>query len=346
MSSDAGVFPAALQKGDLVAFVSPSFRMNNVLPNQVQRAIALFNKLGFEVSVAPADPDLSHNYDADLELRRDELHKAFGDPKVKAVFCTVGGAYIHELLPLLDWDLIRANPKILVGFSDITGLHCAVSTQTGLRTFYGPMAIDPLGGRPEHSTFTIESLLKVITPDGQRPIGQAPASSEWSNDIGVFDDDESFEPVMHKSQGWKWMRSGKATGRVFGGCVEPLMNLPGTKFWPDWTDRILLLETSMGEDFGKGASLERVRAQMATLRMLGVFGKVRGLIIGRPYSYTDEERKEFDEIVERQTRGYSFPILIDVNIGHTSPIMTVPLNGMVELDSETDTFEFLEKNVV
>ncbi|KAF2487720.1 peptidase family S66 [Neohortaea acidophila] len=123
------------------------------------------------------------------------------------------------------------------------------------------------------------------------------------------------------------------------------MNLPGTKFWPDFQDKILLLETSLNEDGNKGVPLDKVRAQLASLRNLNVFTAIKGLVVGRPAHYDDEQNHEFRQIILNQTRGTDFPILVDVDIGHTTPVLTIPLNTMVHLDSVSSTFSILEHSV-
>jgi muramoyltetrapeptide carboxypeptidase LdcA involved in peptidoglycan recycling len=115
-------------------------------------------------------------------LRCHEIHSAFRDPEVKAIICTIGGLSANELLPHLDYDLIKANPKIFCGYSDITLLHHAIFTQTGLQTFYGPAAITQFGEYPKPLNFTLSHFLKVLQ-GVEKPIGALPRSIEWTEEF-------------------------------------------------------------------------------------------------------------------------------------------------------------------
>jgi muramoyltetrapeptide carboxypeptidase len=118
------------------------------------------------------------------------------------------------------------------------------------------------------------------------------------------------------------------------------LRLAGTKFWPDYQGRILLLENPMGEKMTDPLPLDVTRADMADLVNLGVFEKICGLVIGRPFGYDEEMKKKFKQMMLDQCYGTDFPILMDVDVGHTNPIVTVPLNAMVGLDLERDEWSF------
>lgn len=124
------------------------------------------------------------------------------------------------------------------------------------------------------------------------------------------------------------------------------MRVKGTKFWPSHKDKILLLENAMGEGADVPIPVERTASFMADLGNVGVWDDIAGLVIGRPYAYDEKMREEFGKMVLEQCYGTNFPILADVDIGHTSPMVTIPLNGMVQLNSEADDFSIVEKGVV
>jgi muramoyltetrapeptide carboxypeptidase LdcA involved in peptidoglycan recycling len=340
------IIPAPLQPGDTVAFVSPSLRLNQVYTQALARAKQCLVKQGFKVLIIDGG-EPSGDFNDQISQRCEEIHEAFRRPEVKAIITTVGGSNSHELLPHLDYQLIKENPKIFCGYSDTTSLHYGIFTQTGLQTFYGPMAIYPLGEHPEPLPFTVENFLRVITELGSQPLGGVPYSLEWSPEFIKFwaNPARLLRRRLQPNPGWRWLRTGSAQGRIFGGCMEPMMHMPGTKFWPDFTDRILLLETSVGENPEQGIPLEVVAAQLATLRNLGVFWRITGLVMGRPYGYSDSQKKRLDQVILDHTRDLTFPILVDVDIGHTDPLLTIPLNTMVSLDSVENSFSFLEASV-
>lgn len=343
---DAPIVPPPLQQGDTIAFISPSLRLNNIYVQALNRAAQHLRTLGFQV-LNIFNEEEPTDFNDQISQRCEEIHDAFRNPAVKAIITTVGGSSANELLPHLDYQLIRSNPKIFCGYSDTTALHFGIFTQTGLQTFYGPMAIYPLGEHPEPLAFTTDQFLRVVTETGCQPIGGLPFSAEWSPEFVKFwaNPTRLLRRKMQPNAGWRWLREGSAEGRIMGGCLEPMMHMPGTKFWPDFSGRILLIETSVGEDPVHGVPLETVRAQLATLRNLGVFWRITGLVVGRPYGYDEEQRKSFDQIILNQTRDMTFPILTDVDVGHTDPILTIPLNAMAALHSAENSFSITEHSV-
>ena len=342
-----GITPAALQEGNTIALVSPSYRMNDKFAARLDRASKYLEAQGFYVRNI-FDANEPSDYQAKISHICEEIHQAFREPSIKAIVCTIGGGGAHELLSSLDYDLIRANPKIFCGYSDSTVLHCALFSQTGLRTFYGPTAIVELGEDPEPVPFISQSFLRMLTKAGCEPLGQVPVSETWiPSPWGFFNDPERKAITLEtrRNDGWAWLKPGKAKGRILGGAINPLMHLPGTKFWPDFTNCVLLLETSLGTNINEGKPLGQVQEQMTHLRNMGVFNIITGLVYGRAYGYNNDQKAQLDQIILDQTRGCDFPILTNVDVGHTWPKITIPFNALVHLDSDRNTFEILEPSV-
>ena len=337
------LLPPVLNPGDTIAFISPSARLNEVQSGALQRAKNCFEHLGYKTKII--FNSTPKTFKDTVRLRCDEIHAAFSDPEVKAIVCTIGGSHANELLNHLDYELIRSNPKIFCGYSDITVLHCAISTQTGLVTFYGPAALSEFGEYPKPFEFTLNHFVNVVQGNG---VGPVPRSLEWAEKLpDYFIGSSPLKPrKLSPNPGWTWLRPGKAKGRIFGGFLPSLLHLAGTKYWPDLKDKILVLENPTGEALGGPLSLTSTRAKMAKLVNIGVFGQIKGLVIGRPFGYNEVMRKEFAQMVNDQCDGTDFPVLLDVDIGHTSPIVTIPLNIMVSLDSSVDEFYILEQCVV
>jgi muramoyltetrapeptide carboxypeptidase len=343
------LIPRALRNGDTIAFISPSTRPDTISPAPLERAKAYLEFLSYHVKIIYSDISALTHKESVL-ARCEELHSAFRDPTIKAIICTSGGDSSNELIRHLNYELISANPKIFSGYSDITVLHYAFFTQAKLRTFYGPFAIKELGDQPQPLKFTAQHFLSMLTKDGLdagQTIGPVPRSLEWAPDFGP---PTSAQPrQMAPSPGWKWLRPGKATGQILGGCLSSILHLAGTKFWPDYTDKILLLESYMGAQTDKPLPLIVMRSQMADLGNLGVFDVIAGLVIGRPSRIGEEGRKEYAEIVMGQLdvagTGRDFPVLMNVDVGHTGPILTVPLGVLCSLDSERGEWKILEAGV-
>jgi muramoyltetrapeptide carboxypeptidase LdcA involved in peptidoglycan recycling len=188
-----GVVPQALRPRDTIAFVSPSGRLNRIFPNRIYRARDALEKLGYRVKIFFDERPTKTFHEAVL-LRCSEIHSAFADPEVRVIICTIGGLSANELLPHLDYRLIKANPKIFCGYSDITLLHHAFFTQAGLQTFYGPAAMTQFGEFPRPLEFTLIHFFKVLQTVG-KPIGALPRSIEWTEEFRDWGNgDEATRP--------------------------------------------------------------------------------------------------------------------------------------------------------
>ncbi|ERT01064.1 hypothetical protein HMPREF1624_02301 [Sporothrix schenckii ATCC 58251] len=354
------VLPKKLAPGATIAFVSPSARLNQTQLAVMARATALLTGRGYRVSEL-FTPDTG--IQSSIDLRMAELRTAFTDPAIDAVVCTIGGSTFTELLPALiaDTDLhaaIRANPKVVVGYSDITGLHWFLHALTGLRSFYGPGAIPELGEAnniddsetPRH--FCAEHLFRTITDP--TPIGDVARSPTYAPAVHPFwSDPASTEPPkLAPTTGWTWIRPGRAQGRLFGGCVTVMARLGGVQaVVPDWTGRIVFIETQVADDMVSGLPLNRVRAGLADLVAQGVFDAAAGVVVGRPFGYDTEEQCAAyigvlrGHLCEGRFADATFPILFNVDIGHTVPMVTLPYDALAELDSAKDRFAILESAV-
>ncbi|KAJ6783217.1 hypothetical protein PWT90_01257 [Aphanocladium album] len=343
--------------------LSLSARLNDAFPDALTRASSLFQAQGYKTRVffTSRDPDAAIQTGIADRLR--ELRAALTDPAVAAVICTIGGETFTELLPGLVADAelqshVRAQPRIVVGYSDNTALHWFLRALTGLRTFYGPTAIPELGTadpRDDEATplsFCVKSLLDAITKP--EPLGKIPRSSVYAPDHPAFFQDPASVQIQKvaPSPAWEWLRPGKSQGRLFGGLLGAVVRLNGVPaITPSWRGRIVFLETAASEADDLGA----VRTAFADLIAQGVFDGAAGLVVGRPYGYdSDEARREYAGVVTSllcdarhgPLAENKFPILFNVDIGHTTPMVTLPFDALAVLDSESDTFEVLEAGVL
>ncbi|RYP66000.1 hypothetical protein DL770_008886 [Monosporascus sp. CRB-9-2] len=354
------IVPMSLKSGATIALVSPSARLNDKLPAVVARATAVLTGRGYNIHQL-FTPDTG--IQSSIDNRLTELRTAFSDPAVSAIICTIGGPSFNELLPALIADVelqntIRTNPKIVVGYSDITGLHWFLYALTGLRTFYGPGAIPELGESNSVDddasplAFCVKNLFRAITES--QPLGDIPRSPTYAPKINpCFHDASSTEaPELVPNTGWTWLRAGKAQGRLFGGCLTVMARLAGVRaIVPDWRGRIVFFETAIGDDGVSGNPLYRVRAGIADLIAQGVFDEAAGLVVGRPFGYDSEKlRDDYTGVIkgllcEGRLAEKKFPILFNVDFGHTTPMVTLPFDVLAELDSERDRFAILEPAV-
>lgn len=338
--------PYALCKGDTIALISPSSRLNNIFPDRISRAQSALAALEFHVKIIFNDSQPAQ-FCAAVQQRCSEIHMAFADPSVRAIICTIGGLSANELLPHLNYELIRANPKIFCGYSDITLLHHAFFTQAGLRTFYGPAALTQFAEYPVPFQFTLDHFMHVLQGSVGKPVGAIPRSEEWTQELLDWEKglDTTRPRKMEPNKGWKWLRSGKAEGRIFGGCLPSILQLTGTKFWPSYDGKILLLEMPDWSAPAEGIPLEQARSFVADLVNVGVMGIIKGLVVGRPFHYDELTWGKWEDMLLEQCSGTDFPILAGIDVEHTDPILTISMNAMVLLDGESGEFAVLEAGV-
>ncbi|MCD4760180.1 LD-carboxypeptidase [archaeon] len=336
--------PLKLEKGDTIAFIAPASGFAVLTLHRLEKGKKFFEELGYKVKIfSTAKKNLGISSDT-AENRAKDIMDAFKDSRIKAIITTIGGNTSHQTLEYLDFETIKKNPKIFCGYSDITSLHLALYSKTGLVCFYGPAVITQFGDNPKPDEFTSNHFFKAVTSS----IGEIKPSKQWTDDKSVNwinKDDLKKKRKYKENKGYEWLKKGKAKGKILGGCLPVILHLAGTEYWPDFKGKILLLETPEGEDFRKGESLENMDSALGDLRNLGLFKQIKGIVFGRGFGYTKEQIKQLKDIISYNTRDYNFPILYNVDIGHTDPIITIPLGVKIEIDSSKNRFKILESGV-
>lgn len=263
------------------------------------------------------------------QQRVDDIHAAFADDGVAAVLCGIGGNHSNQLLPLLDYELIGANPKLFQGYSDVTVLHWAFAKHAGLRTYYGPALCSELAEYPGVFDYTDKWLRAAWFGTG--PL-EFDAPEEWTDELLDWNLKADLERprATRSAEGWVPIREGVAEGPLFGGCLETICwHLKGSPEWLDLDEAVLFLETSE-----EGPSPAHVDAYLTDLELLGTFEQIAGLIVGRPAAYSPEDARVLWRVVEERTRAARIPVLGNVDIGHTDPMLTLPLGAPAVLDCD------------
>jgi muramoyltetrapeptide carboxypeptidase len=306
------VKPAPLRPGATLAVLSPASTPKAEL---VHRGMAGLQELGYRTVLGKHALDRGPLYYAGtLEHRLEDLHAAFADPSIDGIICTRGGWGSAELLPYLDVELIRANPKAFIGYSDHTALHCWLHREANLVSFHGPM----------------------VAADFARENGIDTAS--WQHSV---EGDASWS--LGAADGLRVLRGGIAEGSLRGGCISILAESLGTPYAPQITDRILFLE-----DIGtKPYQWDRM---LLHLRYAGVLEGVRGIVFGEMRQcVTTAEEEYLDRAILHSLRDFDGPIATGLRSGHVdAPNITLPLGVPVKLDlaeSGNPQMHFLEAAV-
>jgi muramoyltetrapeptide carboxypeptidase LdcA involved in peptidoglycan recycling len=307
------MIPNKLHPDDEIRVLSPATSLGFIPADQRRTAEERLNGLGLKVTYAK-NAELRDQFDSSpVEARIADLHDAFADPSVAAVLSTLGGYNSNQLLEGLDYDLIRNNPKILCGFSDITALATAIHAKTGLVTYSGP----------HFSTFamirgidyTREQFVRCLMQD--EPFEVAPAD-HWSDDPWYAEQQQrKFVP----NPGYRVLQQGEAEGKLLGGNLITFCLLSGTPFMPDLEGSVLLLESD------EETRPEHLDGELQSLVMQPGFAGVRGLVFGRFQKASGIDADTLATIVQNKPRLAQLPIIADANFGHTTPQFTFPIGG-------------------
>lgn len=308
--------PKAIKPGDTIGVISPASRPLD--DEKFDRGIDYLQKMGYNVIEAPHSRN-RYGFLAGTDAERAaDLNDFFADPEIDAIICSRGGYGTPRIIDLIDFELIRKNPKIFIGYSDITALQLAIWEKTRLITFSGPMVAVEMGAGIE--PFTEKSLWQKITGEENYPkLFESPSG-------------EQVEVV----------RSGKASGRLLGGCLSLINTLLGTEFCPHFEGAIFFIEDIDEEPY----HLDRYLAQM---RLSGIFEKIAGLVLGK---FVDCEPDEPDkpylsigQIFDDFFGDLKIPIIKNFPYGHVPVKHTMPIGAEVELDTEKGGLILLEPPV-
>ena len=342
--------PKKLQAGDTVAAISLSWGGPGTFPHRYEAGKRQlqeeFDLKVIETPHALRDAVWLHK---NPKARAEDLMDAFTEPSIKAIISTIGGDDSIRILPYLDLDVIRSNPKIFMGFSDTTITHLACF-KAGLGSFYGPAIMAGFGENGGMFPFMIEAVRKSLF--SSVPIGNvSPNSDGWT--VEPLDwakpENQSRKRSLTPSTGWKFMQGkGVRQGHLLGGCIDVLDFLRGTDFWPEsafWQDAILFLETS--EDAPPPNLVKYILRSYASM---GILKQLSGILFGRPGGNIPVEKfKEYDEIlyqVVTEEEGLSdLPIITHMDFGHTDPVFILPFGVQAEIDCNARQFAILENAV-
>lgn len=334
-----------LKSGDTIAIISPSAPLAGLLPHRLQKGINALKNIGMKVKLSKNALKIDNYVSANPKQRAGDINKAFADSSINAIMASIGGNHSNQILDYLDYETIKKNPKPVIGYSDITVLQTAIYAKTGLVTFYGPCLLTQFAENPKPYGYTLKYFRKALFQN--YPIGVIESSRLWTEEIlDWFQKDDLKRPRKTKrNKGWTWLKKGNGKGKLLGGCIVSLMHLRGTEYWPNFDNSLLFWEIPEGKSIYEGEDPANVDSYLTDLKLSGVFNKIKGMIIGRPYHYSKEKQDLIKQIIIKNTEAYKFPILFGVDIGHTDPMITLPIGITAKLDSSTNTFKIIGSGV-
>ena len=331
------ITPPRVRSGDSVAIVSPSFGAMARWPHRAQRGRDYVESLGLHVKEMPHARGTKGWVSGTPRERADDLHAAFLNDDVSVVLAAIGGNHSNQILPLLDYGLIRSHPKIFHGYSDNTVLHWAFLKHAGLRTFYGPAYTVELAEYPRVLEFT-DRYLKAAWFEAD-PLSFE-AASTWTDELLDFDTKADLERPreLQPSAGWTILREGRGQGPLVGGCLETICwHLKGSSEWLDLDGTVLFIETSE-----EAPPPSDVDAYLTDFENMGVFERLAALVVGRPAFYDAKKLQSLHRVLVERTESTGIPVIADIDCGHADPMLTLPLGAEVVVDTNEGTFATTE----
>jgi muramoyltetrapeptide carboxypeptidase len=325
------VLPSKLDRSKKIGIISPADPVRGVCSeNVIQRGYDYLKAKRFSIEEGESVKKLTKKHVAgSVSLRVNDIHNFVEREDVGCIMAFWGGFNTNQLLDHLDYDLIKKNPKIFIGYSDVTALTTAITTKTGLITFSGPGVIS--FAKPEPFEYTWEYFEKMcINPENKVIIRPSP---EYADDLYFLRKDNDHR-IKKKNEGIKIFNKGKARGGVVAGNLQTLLILNATGYLPDMTEKILFVEE---DETSTPAHVDRFVCQC---KQLGWFEKITGLVFGR---FTEQSQfspeDPFEGLLKEYLSDAPFPVLYNVDFGHSDPTITIPNGGTCVIDGDQIVFD-------
>ena len=318
------IIPNKLQPGDEIRIIAPA-RSMGILGEELK---AIANKrlstLGYKISFGMRVNEVDDFKSSTVDSRIADLHEAFSDKNVKAILTVIGGFNSNQLLDYIDWELIKNNPKIICGYSDITILNNAIYAKTGLVTYSGPHY--STFGQKLHFDYTQDYFNRCCVLGDSFDIQP---SFMWSDDPWYVDQENR---ILEKNNGFQVINKGKAEGVIIGGNLCTFNLLQGAEYFPSLDNSILFIEDDAHADGTDVAEFDR---NLQSLIQLPGFKGVKGIVIGRFQKSAKMTDDFLAKIVLSKQALKDIPVIAGVDFGHTDPKITVPIGGFAVIDTNS-----------
>lgn len=310
----SSTFPSKLRMGDKVRVIAPSRSMSVIsVPNKAIATEAL-EKLGLEVTFGEHVDECDVMLSSSVESRVSDLHQAFADSSVQAIITILGGYNSNQMLDAINYELIKQNPKIFCGFSDITALGNAIFHKTGLVTYSG-LHFSSFAMQ-KGLDYSLEAFKRIFFSTDKLDILP---SKEWSDDAWYIDQNNR---TFLKTGSYNVIHPGSVQGKIIGGNLGTLQLLRGTPYMPSLDGAILFLE----EVSASSADVNEFDRNLHSFTQAPDFKGVKALILGRfenAFGMTEEKLR----LILSKPALRDLPIITNVDFGHTTPMFTFPIGG-------------------
>lgn len=316
--------PQKLKKGDEVRIIAPSRSMVILGEDCIDIAKKRLEDLGLKVTFGKHLMEADSDYMcASIESRLEDLHDAFRDENVKAMLTVIGGFNSNQLLDYIDYELIKQNPKIFCGFSDISVLSNAIYAKTGLVTYSGPHFSS--FGMLKGFEYTMDYFTKILFEEGDVNVE---SSNEWSDDPW-FLNQEKREFI--KNDGMFIINEGKAEGTIVGGNLCSVNLLQGSEYMPCISNSILFIED---DEAAGSVYLMEFDRNLQSLMHMPEFKTVKGIVLGRAQKSVNMTNEKWTKLIKSKKELDNIPVIAGVDFGHSTPIITFPVGGNAKLEAK------------
>lgn len=328
-----------LDTGSTIGIMSPSSPITYDAPYPSEIAENYLKAKGFKIVKGSLYGKLDSCYrSGTIKERAEELNELIHNDEIDCIMAAAGGYVSVSMLPYLDYDYLKKNPKIIVGHSDVTSLLLAINQKCGFPTFYGPNLVTSFAHKDFYQKYALDTFLNVIDHTEpyiiEKPQFYTDESTDWYTDKESFNENLRNEREIPNE--WKTVIPGKARGRLIGGNTDNFSLLYGNQYCSQIQNGDILFLENINEE---ADFFERC---ISSLYTYGVFDKISGLILGKPKGYKDigSGKSELDILFEIIGKP-KFPILADVDCGHTVPIITFPIGAEIEIDTDKKDIKIL-----
>ncbi|WP_085829265.1 S66 family peptidase [Clostridium massiliodielmoense] len=314
-----------LNKGDAIGIFSPSTPITSICPKRFQRGKQYLESKGFKIIEGNLTGKSDFYRSGSINERAAELNELIKNPEVKCIMSTIGGYNSNSILPYIDYEAFKKDPKIIIGYSDVTAILLGIYAKTGIKTYYGPALVASFGELEPFVDWTYKYFEEIFLNDKNIPY-ELKKPKYWTDEC--IDWETQNRSKEQRENKWTTVYDGIVTGRVIGGNLNTMQGIWGSEYMPTIKEGdILFIEDSLKD----AATIER---SFSLLKLNGVFEKISGIILGKHELFDDLKtgRKPYEILLEvlGETK---IPFIAGFDCCHTHPMMTLPIGATIELDA-------------
>lgn len=314
-----------LKPGDTIGIFSPSSPITYFCPERFHRGEKYLETMGFKILEGKLTGKNDFYRSGSIKDRAEELNELIRNPEVKCIMSTIGGMNSNSILPYIDYKAFKRDPKIIIGYSDVTAILLGIYAKTGINTFYGPALVASFGEFPPFVDYTYRYFKEILMDDIELPYSYK-MPEFWSDEQIDWNIQDRAKKKVENS--WITVHGGIVRGRVIGGNLDTMQGIWGSEYMPEIKKGDILFIEDALKDI---ATIER---SFSLLKVNGVFDRVSGIILGKHQVFDDSGtgRKPYEVLLE-VLGNRKLPFIADFDCCHTHPMFTLPIGCDIELNA-------------